>query len=54
MQVKQICEMESQEEKLHKVMLQSKINETKDIMKRKANEIDKSKVNTLGDMVFIA
>jgi hypothetical protein len=37
--------MESHEEKLHKLVLQSKINETKDIMKRKASEIDKSKVS---------
>ena len=36
--------MESHEEKLHKLVLQSKINETKDVMKRKANEIDKNKV----------
>ncbi|XP_074277372.1 coatomer subunit delta-like [Silene latifolia] len=43
-QVKQYCEMESHEEKLHKLVLASKINETKDLMKRKANEIDKSKI----------
>ncbi|KAG6406381.1 hypothetical protein SASPL_133981 [Salvia splendens] len=43
-QVKQYCEMESHEEKLHKLVLQSKINETKDIMKKKASEIDKSKI----------
>ncbi|KAL8166624.1 hypothetical protein V2J09_008123, partial [Rumex salicifolius] len=43
-QVKQYCEMESHEEKLHKLVIQSKINETKDVMKRKANEIDKSKI----------
>ncbi|KAJ4821998.1 hypothetical protein Tsubulata_007551 [Turnera subulata] len=43
-QIKQYCEMESHEEKLHKLVLQSKINETKDIMKRKASEIDKSKI----------
>lgn len=36
--------MESHEEKLHKLVRQSKINETKDVMKRKASEIDKSKV----------
>ncbi|KAL5081205.1 hypothetical protein RYX36_009626 [Vicia faba] len=36
--------MESHEEKLHKLVMQSKINETKDVMKRKANEIDKSKI----------
>lgn len=44
MQVKQYCEMESHEERLHKLVLQSKINETKDVMKRKAIEIDKSKI----------
>ncbi|XP_058110335.1 coatomer subunit delta-1-like isoform X2 [Magnolia sinica] len=44
-QVKQYCEMESQEEKLHKLLMQSKINETKDVMKRKASEIDKSKID---------
>lgn len=43
-QVKQYCEMESHEERLHKLVMQSKINETKDVMKRKASEIDKSKV----------
>ncbi|KAF3432069.1 hypothetical protein FNV43_RR26808 [Rhamnella rubrinervis] len=43
-QVKQYCEMESHEEKLHKLVMQSKINETKDVMKRKASEIDKSKI----------
>ncbi|XP_074588303.1 coatomer subunit delta-1-like isoform X2 [Curcuma longa] len=43
-QVKQYCEMESHEEKLHKLLMQSKINETKDVMKRKASEIDKSKI----------
>ncbi|BAT90957.1 hypothetical protein VIGAN_06225600 [Vigna angularis var. angularis] len=43
-QVKNYCEMESHEEKLHKLVMQSKINETKDVMKRKASEIDKSKV----------
>lgn len=45
-QVKQYCEMESHEEKLHKLVIQSKINETNDHMKRKASEIDKSKVFT--------
>lgn len=44
-QVKQYCEMESHEERLHKLVLQSKINETKDVMKRKASEIDKSKID---------
>jgi coatomer subunit delta len=44
-QVKQYCEMESHEEKLYKLVQQSKVNETKDLMKRKASEIDKSKVS---------
>ncbi|XP_068654219.1 coatomer subunit delta-like [Aristolochia californica] len=44
-QIKQYCEMESHEEKLHKLVRQSKINDTKDIMKRKASEIDKSKLD---------
>lgn len=43
-QVKQYCEMESHEERLHKLVMQSKINETKDVMKRKASEIYKNKV----------
>lgn len=43
-QVQQYCDMESHEEKLHKLVLQSKINETKDVKKHKASEIDKSKV----------
>lgn len=42
--VKQYIEMESHEERLHNMIVQSKINETKDIMKRKANEIDKNKI----------
>ncbi|KAL6494474.1 hypothetical protein OROGR_031274 [Orobanche gracilis] len=44
-QVKQYCGMESHEEKLHKLVLQSKINETNDLMKRKASEIAKSKMD---------
>jgi hypothetical protein len=46
LQVKQNCEMESHEEKLHKMIIQSKINDTKDLMKRKAMEIDKTKMDT--------
>ncbi|XP_048502510.1 coatomer subunit delta-like isoform X2 [Beta vulgaris subsp. vulgaris] len=42
--VKQYCEMECHEKKLHKLVIASKINETKDIMKRKASEIEKSKI----------
>ncbi|ESQ40411.1 hypothetical protein EUTSA_v10013243mg [Eutrema salsugineum] len=49
-QVKQYCEMESHEEKLHKLVMQSKINDTKDVMKRKANEIDKSKIEKNRDI----
>ena len=37
--------MESHEEKLHKMIIQSKINDTKDVMKRKASEIDKAKLD---------
>ncbi|KAI8472701.1 MAG: delta-cop [Monoraphidium minutum] len=44
-QVKANCEMESHEEKLHKMIIQSKINDTKDIMKRKAMEIDKHRLD---------
>jgi hypothetical protein len=44
-QVKQNTEMESHEEKLHKMIIQSKINDTKDVMKRKAIEIDKQKLD---------
>ncbi|XP_024383238.1 coatomer subunit delta-1 [Physcomitrium patens] len=43
-QVKQYVEMESHEERLHKRIMESKINDTKDHMKRKANEIEKSKI----------
>ncbi|KAB1213945.1 Coatomer subunit delta [Morella rubra] len=50
-QVKQHCEMESHEEKLHKLVLQSKINETKDHMKRKSSDIEKSKI-TVGGLHF--
>lgn len=52
-QVKQYCEMESHEEKLHKLVMQSKINDTKDVMKRKANEIDKSKVHDRSAPFFL-
>lgn len=46
-QVKQYCEMESHEEKLHKLVIQSKVNETKDHMRRRVTEIEKSKVCTI-------
>jgi hypothetical protein len=52
-QVKQYCEMESHEEKAHKLMMQAKINETKDIMKKKANELDKMRVCTSPDLKYI-
>ncbi|BBN04461.1 coatomer subunit delta [Marchantia polymorpha subsp. ruderalis] len=44
-QVKQYTEMESHEERLHNLIIQSKIIATKDEMKRKASEIDKSKID---------
>ncbi|ERM98446.1 hypothetical protein AMTRI_Chr07g28590 [Amborella trichopoda] len=43
--VKKYCEMDSHEEKLHLLVRQSKINDTKDRMKQKASEIDKSKID---------
>ena len=43
-QVKQYCEMESHEEKAHKLMMQSKINDTRDVMKKRASELDKIRV----------
>lgn len=43
-QVKQYCEMESHEEKLYNLVMQSKINGTKDHMRRRVTEIEKSKV----------
>jgi len=52
-QVKQYCEMESHEERLHKLLMQSKINETKDVMKRKASEIDKNKVYISMNVKFL-
>ena len=52
--VKKYCEMESHEEKLHKLVMQSKINETKDVMKRKASEIDKSKVGVMASSFTIS
>lgn len=44
-QVRQNTEMESHEEKLHKMIIQSKINETKDLMKKKAMEIERTKLD---------
>ena len=44
-QVRTFTEMESHEEKLHKMIIQSKINDTKDVMKRKAMEIEKTKLD---------
>jgi hypothetical protein len=44
-QVKQFTDMDSHEEKLHNMIMQSKIQETKENMKRKANEIDKTRVS---------
>lgn len=44
-QVKQNIEMESHEEKLHKMIIQSKINETKDLMKKKAMEIERQRLD---------
>ncbi|GMH39503.1 hypothetical protein BSKO_07401 [Bryopsis sp. KO-2023] len=43
-QVKQNIEMESMEEKLHKMIIQSKIDDTKDHMRRMAAKLDKDKI----------
>jgi hypothetical protein len=43
-QVIQNCEMESHGEKLHKLVMQSKIKDTNEVMRRKVTEIEKIKV----------
>ncbi|KAK9915694.1 hypothetical protein WJX75_002778 [Coccomyxa subellipsoidea] len=48
-QVKQNTEMESHEEKLHKMIIASKVSDTKDVMKRKAIEIEKNKMERARD-----
>ncbi|KAL5722364.1 hypothetical protein ACHQM5_005896 [Ranunculus cassubicifolius] len=47
-QVKQYCAMVSEEEKLHKLERQKKIKETKDVMRRRAQEIDQIKLDMNG------
>jgi hypothetical protein len=44
-QVAQNCAMESHEEKLHRMIVSSKVAETKDLMKRKAADIDRARVD---------
>ena len=51
-QVKQYCEMDSVAERQYKADIQSKINETKDLMKKKASEIEKTKVCALLILCF--
>lgn len=46
-QVKQYCEMDSAAERQYKADIQSKINETKDLMKKKASEIERQRVCSL-------
>ncbi|CAK9231420.1 unnamed protein product [Sphagnum troendelagicum] len=43
-QMKQYVEMESPEERLHKLVIESKISDPKDLMKRKASEIDDNRL----------
>ncbi|CAG9466459.1 unnamed protein product [Pedinophyceae sp. YPF-701] len=43
-QVKQNTDMDSHEEKLHRMIMQSKIQDTKEQMKKRAVEIDKQKI----------
>ncbi|PSC69188.1 coatomer subunit delta-like [Micractinium conductrix] len=49
-QVRQNTEMESHEEKLHKMIIQSKIAETKEAMKKRAQEIEKTKIEAMKGM----
>jgi hypothetical protein len=44
-QMKQYVEMESPEERLHKLVIESKISDTKHLMTRKASEIDHNRVS---------
>ena len=46
-QVKQNTDMDSHEEKLHDVIIKSKIEDTKAVMKAKAREIEASKLERL-------
>lgn len=43
-QVRAACEMESHEERLHKMVIESKVADTRDLMKRKAAEIERAKL----------
>ena len=46
-QVKQNTDMDSHEEKLHDVIIKSKIEDTKNVMKAKAREIEASKLERM-------
>ncbi len=46
-QVKQNTDMDSHEEKLHDVIIKSKIEDTKAVMKAKAREIEASKLERM-------
>ncbi|CAK9877903.1 unnamed protein product [Sphagnum jensenii] len=46
-QMKQNVEMESPEERLHKLVIGRKISDMKHLMKRKASEIDNNRVSCL-------
>ncbi len=46
-QMKQYVEMESPEERLHKLVIESKISDPKDLMKHKASEIANNRVSCL-------
>ena len=46
-QVRQNTDMDSHEEKLHDVIIKSKIEDTKAVMKAKAREIEASKLERL-------
>jgi len=44
-QMKQYVEMESPEERLHKLVIERKISDPKDLMQRKASEIDNNRLS---------
>jgi len=44
LQIKQNVEMESMQEKLHQMIIQSKIDETKDHMRKMARKLDQEKI----------
>lgn len=46
--------MDSHEEKLHKMIIASKIQETKDAMKKRAHEIERLKIEKKAQMTAVS